>query len=176
MYLRLSFTLNKLTEVGSERAVAMKSLRHSDFSWFPALLPTCPAFAWPSRSARTRNSCPGLGLQCRSPSRSHEDTDLDTLLDQEALIEFVRDSVAMEGPIAYADGARLLREHNCLDCHDRGESQGIWPSIRSVIRNPESRSAQADGLLPPSLNSVGDKLRTGALHEAIARTSEVMSA
>ncbi len=64
-------------------------------------------------------------------------------------------------------GARLLREKNCINCHERDGSRGIAPVAGEVCRKHAELNGLSEALLPPDLTAVGDKLRDAALAEAI---------
>jgi mono/diheme cytochrome c family protein len=57
-------------------------------------------------------------------------------------------------------GRRLLERNNCLSCHERGGAGGIAPVVAGLPGDEQ-------GLIPPSLNAVGDKLTDAALAAAV---------
>ena len=65
-------------------------------------------------------------------------------------------------------GARLLREKQCLSCHDRDGSKGITQVAGKVAQNVPELQGLSEALIPPDLSAVGDKLQDAALAVAIA--------
>jgi mono/diheme cytochrome c family protein len=81
---------------------------------------------------------------------------------------------------AQTDGRQLLAEHNCLACHvcdGTGESFPLRPpllaeKLTAVARQFPDLAPLVPAMMPPSLNSVGDKLTDPALADAIARKGD----
>ncbi len=65
---------------------------------------------------------------------------------------------------------QLLAENNCLNCHGRGGQPGISTWIGQLANNSPELAPRLAAIVPPSLNSVGDKLNEEALAKAINRT------
>ncbi len=69
-------------------------------------------------------------------------------------------------------GAQLLVEMNCVACHQRGEFAGLSQRLPDLaVAHPELASL-LPAMKPPSLNSVGDKLKDDALVKAIRRQGQ----
>ncbi|MFO1063333.1 MAG: hypothetical protein U0892_05650 [Pirellulales bacterium] len=68
--------------------------------------------------------------------------------------------------------AESIGVNNCLNCHARGASQGIAANLAQVIKAVPELASQSAAIVPPSLNSVGDKLQDAALRSAIERKEE----
>ena len=68
-------------------------------------------------------------------------------------------------------GHRLMQEHNCTGCHQRGKQSGFAEQIPSLTRMRPKLASELPASVPPSLNSVGDKLQDHALRDAIAQPS-----
>ncbi|MEQ9410079.1 MAG: c-type cytochrome [Fuerstiella sp.] len=71
--------------------------------------------------------------------------------------------------LGMADRGLLLLERNgCTACHDRDQSQGL-SSIAHTLQNlhPDLKG-QSQGLIPPPLTAVGDKLNEEYLKKAVA--------
>lgn len=98
----------------------------------------------------------------RRPSYSFSENDRTAL---QAFLESRRGPLAEES--AFARGARLLRERNCLVCHERDGSRGIGPVAAAVARIDSSLQGLSEALIPPDLTAVGDKLHDKALAVAI---------
>ncbi len=62
----------------------------------------------------------------------------------------------------------LLRRNGCLSCHDRDRTQGLSAVASSIEILREDLRGQSQGLIPPSLTAVGDRLRDEVLAEALA--------
>ncbi|TWT32830.1 c-type cytochrome [Blastopirellula retiformator] len=70
-------------------------------------------------------------------------------------------------------GAQIVRERNCLACHPRGIGKGLAPTAAQAAAGDSALAAVLPTLLPPSLNSVGDKLHDQALVDVILRKDPV---
>jgi cytochrome c553 len=78
------------------------------------------------------------------------------------------------------DGLFLLAEHNCLACHAREGTREAIPllpplladKLTAVSKRYPDLAPQVPALMPPALNSAGDKLTDSALVESIARRGE----
>ncbi|MDG2388095.1 MAG: c-type cytochrome [Planctomycetaceae bacterium] len=64
-------------------------------------------------------------------------------------------------------GWQLLEAKNCIQCHPRGSSQGIVPVAGKVSQSIESLQGESERLIPPSLDAVGDKLKTEYLSKSV---------
>ncbi len=94
--------------------------------------------------------------------------------DQAALQEYWTATERVARPTRATVDARLvLRERNCVACHERDESPGLSPQLTRVIAAHTDLAAQLPAMTPPPLASVGDKLHESALLDAIRRTSGV---
>jgi len=67
---------------------------------------------------------------------------------------------------------QLLAENNCLSCHARGLGRGILPQVLEVAKSQPQLDSVVPAMIPPSLNSVGDKLHVEALADTIARKGD----
>ncbi|MDA1013838.1 MAG: c-type cytochrome, partial [Planctomycetota bacterium] len=65
-------------------------------------------------------------------------------------------------------GERLLKSKGCLSCHPRGLTTGIVATAGILSRHDARLRGQSEGLIPPSLTAIGDKLTDAALLESIA--------
>ena len=65
-------------------------------------------------------------------------------------------------------GARLLKTKGCLSCHPRGLTTGIVATAGIISRTDSRLRGQSEGMIPPSLTAIGDKLTDSGLGEAIA--------
>ncbi len=73
------------------------------------------------------------------------------------------------GAAAPPSGEQLLDDKMCTACHARDLEPGLRHQLGSLAAAHPELSAQLPALAPPSLTSVGDKLTTQALDDAIAR-------
>lgn len=64
-------------------------------------------------------------------------------------------------------GHQLLEAKNCIQCHPRGRSQGIVPVAGKVSQRLESLQGESERLISPSLDAVGDKLKTEYLLKSV---------
>jgi mono/diheme cytochrome c family protein len=64
-------------------------------------------------------------------------------------------------------GWQLLEAKNCIQCHPRGQSQGIVPVAGKVSQTIKSLQGESERLIPPSLDAVGDKLKTEYLLKSV---------
>lgn len=88
---------------------------------------------------------------------------------EDAVKIYVRDyAAATRPPAPDLAGRDLLERNNCLGCHDRGTQKGMSKWAAELIRGNEALRGQSEGLIPPSLTAVGDKLRDAALAEAVS--------
>ena len=71
-------------------------------------------------------------------------------------------------PSDFDRGRLVLERRNCTGCHPRGTQTGIVETAGRMSKlDPELRG-QSQGMIPPSLSAVGDKLLDDALKTAIA--------
>jgi len=71
-------------------------------------------------------------------------------------------------PHTFQDGADLLLEKNCLACHSRDRHPGNVVIAGKVSQADSRLKGQSQGLIPPHLTAVGDRLQDTALIEAIS--------
>jgi mono/diheme cytochrome c family protein/glucose/arabinose dehydrogenase len=93
-----------------------------------------------------------------------------TPADRDALIAYV-DTLGRARPRAegrFELAQRLLRQQNCLACHERDLSRGMVAVAGQVSQADERLRGQSQALIPPNLTAVGDKLPEAALARALA--------
>ena len=73
-----------------------------------------------------------------------------------------------------AQGEQLLESNNCLACHPRGLGRGINDVAGPIAVRYADVFEHVATLVPPSLNSIGDKLHQTALQSAITRRSTAL--
>ncbi|MCA9116610.1 MAG: c-type cytochrome, partial [Planctomycetaceae bacterium] len=89
-------------------------------------------------------------------------------LNTEALLAYLADRPAEAHPRSPSlAGQQLLERKNCLACHDRDQSAGMTSIAGKTARIDADLQQKTQGLIPPSLTAVGDKLKDSALAEAI---------
>jgi cytochrome c2 len=98
----------------------------------------------------------------RRPTYTLSDDDRAAL---RAFVESRYGPLSAESP--FEIGGRLLRERNCLACHERNGSRGITPIAGAVAKLDVDLPGQSEALIPPDLTAVGDKLHDKALAVAI---------
>lgn len=114
---------------------------------------------------------PAASADLRPNHTRHQPWFRQTDSDQQAIRNYLTDirTATMAAETEWND--RSLVEHNCLACHARGPAPGLAAQLSAVIeKHPEIAPAVA-AMTPPSLTSVGDKLRDDALEAAIRQES-----
>lgn len=86
-------------------------------------------------------------------------------VDRRAILGFFGSTHEHEEEIA---GATLLHRRGCLNCHARDGSEGLRPVVAQLLAGVAGAAARSEGLLPPELTAVGDKLRDEWLARAVA--------
>ena len=90
-------------------------------------------------------------------------------LPDEQLAEDVRNYVTTLGsPLAIPPGKRLLVENNCLQCHNRGELGGLAIISADLADQHAGLGEVLQGIRPPALDSVGDKLHRTVMESVLA--------
>lgn len=86
--------------------------------------------------------------------------------DQKAVLAFLRALPNEPATLSdFSTGDRLLDQKGCLNCHSRGEEIGFREVVAQLgVTDPKAQSA----LVPPSLNSLGDKMQPEWLRDAVA--------
>lgn len=86
--------------------------------------------------------------------------------DRSAVVEYLQSLPKEPATVAETTvGRRLLSEKGCLNCHSRGNEDGLREVVAQLgVTDPKAQAA----LVPPSLNSLGDKMQPEWLNEAIA--------
>jgi mono/diheme cytochrome c family protein len=125
-----------------------------------------PASAAPSY-ALTRDDQEALRIYYSSLSR----VDPNSRTTQQPKIA-AQPSIAEHGPGVVSLDQRLL-ENNCTACHGRDESDGLATQLTRLAEQLPQFAEQLPAMSPPSLNSVGDKLRDDTLREVIAGRAPV---
>jgi len=88
--------------------------------------------------------------------------------DREALAAWVN-SGRMQSSISVSDrGGILLQRNGCTACHDRNNVRGLSAVANRLEKTHPALSGQSQGLIPPSLTAVGDKLNDDYLQKAVA--------
>ncbi|PQO33720.1 c-type cytochrome [Blastopirellula marina] len=91
--------------------------------------------------------------------------------DRDAIKTYIRQrSRATHQADAKADAAWILTKNNCLSCHPRGVGIGLSEVAKQVSDAHGNLTSLLPAMVPPSLNSVGDKLHDDALLAAIRRS------
>ncbi len=85
--------------------------------------------------------------------------------DQQAIKAAV-DAVLPDAEIQFS-GADVLRRSNCLACHPRNLARGNAKLAFAIASENSDAFEHAAVLTPPSLNSIGDKLKDASLQQAV---------
>ena len=90
-------------------------------------------------------------------------------LDAEAVMSFV---VSRAGDLSaeseFARGIHVLVRRNCTGCHERDLFKGIVVTAGLMAQHDEALARQSQGMIPPALSAVGDKLLDAALAQAVS--------
>lgn len=71
--------------------------------------------------------------------------------------------------VSVADrGSLLLRQNGCVACHDRDSGRGLSMIAAQLQNSHPDLKGQSEGLIPPSLTAVGDRIRKDSLKKAVA--------
>jgi len=90
--------------------------------------------------------------------------------DRLAVMEFVGSIQPGPQPVPVS---LLVAERGCLACHARQEASGLGEHLPAVAEKHGALASLLPAMIPPSLNSVGDKLTDKALRASIARSAPV---
>lgn len=69
---------------------------------------------------------------------------------------------------AFERGRQVLESRNCAACHDRGSDRGMTAIAGRIALADEALNGKSQGLIPPSLNAIGDKLQDKILATAVS--------
>ncbi len=69
---------------------------------------------------------------------------------------------------AFVHGERLLDRSNCLACHERGTRKDIVKVAGAMAKLDAALKGRSQGMIPPALSAIGDKLRDTALAESVS--------
>ncbi len=93
---------------------------------------------------------------------------------RDATMAFVREmSRSPNKPSELASGELMMKRSNCASCHQREDSPGLARRLSRTIDDFPELATQAPAMTPPSLISIGDKLKDDALVESITRANAV---
>ena len=92
----------------------------------------------------------------------------DRMSDRQAIAAWFR-SGERHSSVSMADRGNLLLQRNgCVACHDRNSQQGLSAIANKLQKAHPELAGQSQGLIPPSLTAVGDKLNDDYLVKAVA--------
>ncbi|MFQ5730731.1 MAG: hypothetical protein ACE5KM_02130, partial [Planctomycetaceae bacterium] len=90
-------------------------------------------------------------------------------IDVAAVTAFLKSRTGKLAPISrFEAGRRVLYRRNCTACHPRGLEGGIVETAGKMSKLDPDLRGQSQGLIPPALNAVGDRLLDSSLKTAIA--------
>lgn len=69
---------------------------------------------------------------------------------------------------SFEHGRSILTQKHCIACHDRDHQRGISAIAAKITKADKRLRGQSQGLIPPALTAVGDKLLDNALAEAVS--------
>lgn len=103
-----------------------------------------------------------------TPNRTGWRPGYTNLLEDATKIFVTQRAIARQPASPDLAGRELLERNNCLGCHDRGTQKGLSKWAAELIRGNEALRGQSEGLIPPTLTAMGDKLRDAALAEGVS--------
>ena len=90
-------------------------------------------------------------------------------IDREAVIAYLKSSADAPSPENEFDRGRyVLEQRNCIYCHERDKHEGITQIAGQMAKFDPALAGQSEGMIPPALTAVGDKLKQEALSEAVS--------
>ncbi len=90
-------------------------------------------------------------------------------IDREAVIAYLKSSAGASSPENEFDRGRyVLEQRNCIYCHERDKHEGITQIAGQMAKFDPALAGQSEGMIPPALTAVGDKLKQEALSEAVS--------
>lgn len=90
-------------------------------------------------------------------------------IDREAVKAYLNSSVGDSSPENEFDRGRyVLEQRNCIYCHERDMHEGITQIAGQMAKFDPALAGQSEGMIPPALTAVGDKLKHEALSEAVS--------
>ena len=120
-----------------------------------------PAKSRLTKASNWESSCLGEPRQNRPGYRlSHGDAT--------AVQRYIEQLSATAAHSTRVRGAQLMREQNCVACHQRNGEPGLAPKLAAVVEAHPEWASRLPAMKPPSLNSVGDKLHDAALKDVVA--------
>ena len=84
------------------------------------------------------------------------------------LTEWIRSTAATSHLSIVDRGHQLLQRNGCTACHDRDLSRRLSNIANRLEKAHPELAGQSQGLIPPSLTAVGDKLNDDYLRKAVA--------
>jgi mono/diheme cytochrome c family protein len=141
----------------------VKSARCAACHRIPGIDAPAPLTALVDYAADWKNSCTQS-----TPNRTGWRPGYTNLLEDATKIFVTQRAIARQPASPDIAGRELLERNNCLGCHDRGTQKGLSKWAAELIRGNEALRGQSEGLIPPTLTAIGDKLRDAALSEAVS--------
>ncbi|WP_339727236.1 c-type cytochrome [uncultured Gimesia sp.] len=90
-------------------------------------------------------------------------------IDRDAVKAYLKSSFGAPSPENEFDRGRyVLEQRNCIYCHERNMHEGITQIAGQMAKFDPALAGQSEGMIPPALNAVGDKLKHTALSEAVS--------
>ncbi|MFK7776977.1 MAG: PA14 domain-containing protein, partial [Gimesia sp.] len=90
-------------------------------------------------------------------------------IDRSAVKAYLKSNYGTSAPESeFARGRHVLEQRNCIYCHERDMHPGITPIAGEMAKFDPALAGQSQGMIPPALTAVGDKLKHDALSEAVS--------
>jgi len=90
-------------------------------------------------------------------------------IDRAAVKAYLKSSFGTSAPESeFERGRYVLEQRNCIYCHERDKHPGITPIAGEMAKFDPALAGQSQGMIPPALTAVGDKLKHDALAEAVS--------
>ena len=104
-------------------------------------------------------------LNADNKQRADDDRITDSEMVRQWISSFPEGASTANGLV---DGSMLLKRNGCTACHDRNQNNGLSSIASQLQKLHPALDGRSQGLVPPSLTAVGDKLQDHYLKTAVA--------
>ena len=111
---------------------------------------------------RSDNGTPSGNTAKRVPQFQVEDATRD------AMLSWMQTCQHHSSPDPTTQGQRLLKRNGCVACHDRSPGLGISAFAGRLQKTHPDLKGMSQGLVPPPLTAIGDKLNDDYLKKAVS--------
>ncbi|MCA9227882.1 MAG: c-type cytochrome, partial [Planctomycetales bacterium] len=132
--------------------------------------PSTPRLGKLSTDSRWERACSAADFDAARPAARRQPIYQLADADRAALRHYFAQRLDLTAePSQSQAGRQLFVELNCVQCHARGADPGLAESLPELVKLHGELESWLPAMTPPSLNSVGDKLRDEALIAAVRR-------